>query len=200
MLKGRCANWAYYSGWDLINYWPNFLEGMSAAKHVWKQQYHEDRKDKIDGWNSPVIGWVQKAFSPYLVLDTGFCFSNGTFGTDWPAKLPICISGQPFERTVQVFNDALDGEDLSLRWTLRWDGPRGHILNGKQKSLKIKPGFHCAETIRCETPANHATEPRKLCLVLESLKEGKIVFHDESVCFLVPPAASGIQQLNLEKK
>ena len=200
VVKGRCANWAYYSGWDWINYWPNFLEGMSAAKLAWKQQYHEDRKDKIDGWDSPVIGWVQKAFSPYVVLDTDFYFTNGNFGENWPTKIPTCIPGQPFERTVQVFNDALDGEDLSLRWTLRWDGPCGPILNGVQKSLKIKPGFHCAETIRCETPTNIATEPRKLCLVLESLKEGKIMFHDENVCFLVPPAASGVQQSNLEKK
>jgi hypothetical protein len=189
-IQARCANWAYYSGWDWINYWPNFLEGMSAAKHAWKQQYHEDRKAGLDGWNSPVMSWVQRAFSPYLVLDADFYFTNGIHSEKWPAKLPVCLPGQTFQRTVQVFNDALDGDELSLRWTLRWEGPRGPILDQNQKSLRIKPGFHRAETIRSETPPNHAAEARKICLVLEALKEGRVVFQDEGVRFLVPPAAS----------
>jgi len=187
VLKGRCANWAYYSGWDWINYWPNFLEGMSAAKHAWKQQYHEDRKDGLEGWNSPVIRWVQRAFSPCLVLDADFYFTNGMYSEKWPAKLPVCMPGQPFERTVQVFNDALDGDELLLRWSLHWDSPQGTLLEGKERRLKIKPGFHVAETLHAQIPSNHTKEARRLYLVLESLKGERLVFHDESVCFLVPP-------------
>lgn len=185
VLKGRCANWAYYSGWDWINYWPNFLEGMSAAKHAWKQQYHEDRKDKIDGWNSPVIGWVQKAFSPYLVLDTDFYFTNGIFDEKWPSNLPAYSAGKPLQRTVEVFNDALAGDELILRWSLHWDSPHGELLDRKEKLLKIKPGFHVSETIRADIPAGNPNAPRKLFLVLESVKNGRLVFHDENVCFLV---------------
>ena len=187
-LKGRCANWAYYSGWDWINYWPNFLEGMSATKHVWKQQYHEDRKDGIDGWNSPVINWVQRAFSPCLVLDADFYFTNGSYSEKWPAKLPTYLPEQALERTVQVFNDELDGDELRLRWSLHWDSPRGPRLEGKEKLLKIKPGFHVAETIRAQIPTTHTRETRPLYLVLESVKGGRLRFHDESVEFLVPPA------------
>ena len=189
VLQGRCANWAYYSGWDWLNYWPNFLEGMSGAKHVWKQQYHEDRKSKIDGWDSPVIGWVQKVFSPWLVLDSDFYFTNGSYGEQWPAKLPTYRPGQPLERTVQVFNDELDGDELFLRWSLHWDNPQGPWLEGKEKRLKIKPGFHVAETIQAQIPATQPKEARKLYLVLESLKGGRLRFHDESVSFLVPPTA-----------
>jgi len=186
-LKGRCANWAYYSGWDWINYWPNFLEGMSAAKHAWKQQYHEDRQTGLEGWNSPVISWVQRAFSPCLVLDTAFYFTNGLYSAKWPSKLPTCLPGQPFARTVQVFNDALDGDELLLRWSLRWDSPQGLLLDANEKPLRIKPGFHVAETIHAQIPSNPKHEARKLYLVLESVKGGRIMFHDESACFLVPP-------------
>jgi hypothetical protein len=185
VLKGRCANWAYYSGWDWINYWPNFLEGMSAAKHAWKQQYHEDRKEGVDGWNSPVISWVQRAFSPYLVLDTDFYFANGTYSQKWPMALPTCMQGQTLDRTVQVFNDVLDGDELLLRWSLHWDSPQGALLDGKEKALKIKPGFHVAAAIHAQIPVTHAREPRKLFLVLESVKGGRVVFHDENVCFRV---------------
>ena len=187
VIQGRCANWAYYSGWDWINYWPNFLEGMSAAKHVWKQQYHEDRQAGQDGWNSPVINWVQKAFSPCLVLDADFYFTNGIFGANWPAKLPLYHSGQSFERTVQVFNDELDGDEVLLRWSLHWDSPQGPLVDEKQEHLKIKPGFHLAETIHAQIPSIHIKVVRHLYLVLESVKAGQLRFHDESVCFLVPP-------------
>jgi len=187
VLKGRCANWAYFSGWDWINYWPNFLEGMSAAKHAWKQQFHGDRKAGLDGWNSPVIHWVQRAFSPGLVLDADFYLTNGIFGEKWPAKLPTCLPGQPLERSVQVFNDELDGDELLLRWSLHWDSPKGPLLDGKEKTLKIKPGFHVAETIHAQIPSTHTRKTRQLYLVLESVKEGRLMFHDESVCFLVAP-------------
>ena len=187
VLQGRCANWAYYSGWDWINYWPNFLAGMSAAKHVWKQQYHEDRQPGVDGWHSPVIHWVQRAFSPCLVLDADFYFTNGIYNEKWPAKLPTYLPGQAFERTVQVFNDELDGDELLLRWSLHWDSPQGSLVDEKQQPLKIKPGFHVAATIHAGIPAIHAKLPRHLYLVLESVKAGQLRFHDESVCFLVSP-------------
>ncbi len=187
-LQGRCANWAYYSGWDWINYWPNFLEGMSASRHVWKQQYHEDRKTGLDGWDSPVIRWVQRAFSPYLVLDAEFYFTNGIYRENWPAKLPVCWPGQPFDRTVQVFNDALEGDELLLRWSLHWDSPQGPLLEGNAKRLRIKPGFHLGANIHAQIPANHQQTARKLYLVLESIKGDRLRFHDENVCFLVPAA------------
>ena len=186
-LKGRCANWAYYSGWDWINYWPNFLADMSAAKHVWKQQYHEDRKAGLDGWNSPVINWVQRAFSPSLVLDADFYFTNGIYSEKWPAKLPVYSPGQAFERTVLVFNDTLDGDELLLRWSLHWDSPLGPLVDEKKQSLKIKPGYHVAESIHAQIPSIHTKAARHVYLVLESVKAGQLMFHDESVCFLVPP-------------
>jgi hypothetical protein len=97
------------------------------------------------------------------------------------------MPGQALERTVQVFNDELDGDELLLRWSLHWDNPQGPLLDGKEKRLKIKPGFHVAETIRAKIPSTHAKEARQLYLVLESLKGGRLMFHDESVCFLVTP-------------
>lgn len=183
-LKGRCANWAYYSGWDWINYWPNFLEGMNATKHAWKQQFHLDRCDGLDGWNSPVIRWTQQAFSPNLVLDSEFYFANGPFSTNWPTKLPVYTPGQHISRTLQVFNDAIAGEQVTLRWSLCWDSPTGPQLVRSEKQLLIKPGFHASETVGADLP-NSSMSSRKLYLILESIKQGHVVFHDESVCFVV---------------
>jgi hypothetical protein len=89
---------------------------------------------------------------------------------------------------VQVFNDGLVGDELLLRWSLHWDNPQGPLLDGNEKRLKIKPGFHVAETIHAQIPSLQSKESRQLYLVLESVKEGRLVFHDESVCFLVTSA------------
>ena len=106
-LAGRLANVAYYAGWDWINYWPNFLTGMNASRHAWHQVrsnddesceiisficcfapllWHiqpgcngTDRTDGIDGWNSPVMDWVQRAFHPFLVADLRSYASNPIF-------------------------------------------------------------------------------------------------------------------------
>ena len=61
-VESRQYDIAYIAGWDLLNYWPNFLAGMSYAKHAWKQQecVYRDRVDGVDGWNSSVVEWVQK--------------------------------------------------------------------------------------------------------------------------------------------
>ena len=42
---------SYIAGWDWINYWPNFLEGMNYTQHAWKQTacVNPDRKFGIDG-------------------------------------------------------------------------------------------------------------------------------------------------------
>lgn len=187
--QGRAFNWAYYSGWDWINYWPNFLQGMNASRHAWKQQYHEDRVDGVDGWNSPVIRWVQRLFSPYLVLDQQFYAANGAFSSDWPAKLPSYAPGDKISRTVLVFNDSLAGDQLTLRWSFHWDSPDGPNLAKGEKGLVVKPGFHVDVNLQAVLPNSEQKTDRKLFLSLESSKDGHNVFHDESTCFLVrlPP-------------
>ena len=52
-----------------INYWPNFLEGMNHDRHPWKVNNHPDRRDKTNGWGSPLIRFVQESMTPYLLID-----------------------------------------------------------------------------------------------------------------------------------
>ena len=59
-IEARQFDIAYVAGWDLLNYWPNFLSGMSYERHAWKQSkcVAKDRVDGVDGWNSSVVRWV----------------------------------------------------------------------------------------------------------------------------------------------
>ena len=61
-VESRQYDIAYIAGWDILNYWPNFLEGMSYAKHSWKQTacVSRDRVVGRDGWNSSVVEWCVK--------------------------------------------------------------------------------------------------------------------------------------------
>ena len=187
-MDGRRWDVAYCAGWDWINYWPNFLEGMSASRHVWRQTYYgADRKDGVDGWNSPAIRWVQRAFHPYLIMDTGFEEINGSWSTDWPTRIPACIPGETIARSVEVFNDGLDDAALSVRWTARWDFPTGDVLaKGELSGPPVKAGFHVTRTVCFATPA--LLKKRTLCLLLESVKDGRTVFADNLVRLAIDPA------------
>ena len=188
---GRMNDMAYFSGWDWINYWPNFLEGMDDRRHAWtqKQVWHPDRVDGVDGWDSPVMRWVQRAFHPHLALDVDFFASNGRFTKAWPTKVPVYRSGSPIERRMTVFNDALMGEQLGLRWSARWDSPQGEeAAHGESPRLTIRPGFHEAVAIRFTAPT--AATQRTLFLSVRTLKDDAVVFTDDQIRFIIDPQAT----------
>ena len=185
---GRRWDCAYFAGWDWINYWPNFLEGMSAARHVWKQSYFgKDRQDGEDGWNSPVVRWVQQRFHPYLVMDADFAETNGPFSEGWPKRMPTYHPGETVSRSLAVFNDGLDDAAPIVRWSAHWDSPDGEqVAQGELPGPAISAGFHAMRELSITVPS--ASAQRTLFLVLESVKNGKVVFHDEQVRFLIDPA------------
>jgi hypothetical protein len=188
VFDARCQDVAYYAGWDWINYWPNFLEGMNSKRHSWKQieSWHEDRTNNIDGWNSPVMLWMQKCFHPYLATDTEFMLVNGPFSKAWPRKLPSFKVGQPIKRDIVMFNDSLQDGSFELRWSARWEGVDGEILtNGVVPAVPIKAGFHQTQVIEFTTPPIKTR--RWLSLILESYKDGNLVFRDDQVCVGVNP-------------
>jgi len=187
---GRRWDNVYYAGWDWINYWPNFLQGMDARRHAWRQKecWHEDRRDGVDGWESPVIRWAQKCFHPYLVMDVGIHEDNPVFQGEWPRNVPEYAPGEAVERKVEVFNDGLSGERFALKWSARWDSPAGEAAaSGTVPDLVVKPGFHAAAAISFKAPPSAG--PRKLFLVIESLKEGKAVFREDQVYLVIAPGA-----------
>jgi hypothetical protein len=186
----RVNDWSCMAGWSWLNYWPNFLQGMSHDLHAWKRNNHADRKDGIDGWDSPIVKFVQRSLHPYLIQDVGILADNGSDvrglkegKIEWPYYLPMAGSGSRVERTVAIFNGGLSGDQLSFAWNCHWDKPDGPLaLKGEEVALKIEPGFHATQKIAFTVPPAGVDE-RRLYLVMESRKDGQTVFREEGVYF-----------------
>jgi len=158
----RVNDWCYMSGWSWVNYWPNFFQGMNHDLHAWKHNNHPDRKDGIDGWGSPIVRFTRQSLHPYLVQDIGILAENpgepvktGDKGEiRWPYNDPVCVAGKPVERSVEVFNGGLNGNLLTLNWTLHWDNPDGPVAApGGDIPCVIESGFHASMKIAFTAPA-----------------------------------------------
>jgi hypothetical protein len=184
---GDMRRWdiAYFAGWDFINYWPNFLEGMNYKKHAWKQScYPKDREDGIDGWNSQVISWMQKYFHPYLVMDLGIHEINKE-SNHWPENTDSYKSGETIVRKLEVFNDGLQGENFKIEWEARWDSAKGKkLMSGQIENIIIAPGFHKTLTLSVKVPRTDS-EKRKLFLILTSKLNDKVVFKEDEIYYMV---------------
>jgi len=185
-LAMRFNDWAHFAPWSWVNFWPNFLEGMNAKRHPWKGNDYGDRRDGVDGWGSPIVQAVQWALQPYLVIDRGLLELNPAIKENskvgkvgWPYHLPVYAPGAKVARQIEVFNNALTGDTFLLNWSLHWDSPSGPLVGkGAVGPFKIEPGFHSTQKVTFEAPKPEAEE-RTLYLVMESVKEGKVVYRDE---------------------
>jgi len=188
----RLCDWAHFAPWSMVNFWPNLLEGMSHARHPWKFNNHADRTDGVDGWDSPLIKFLQRSQHPYLVQDLGVLAENPgpprgheRGQANWPYTLPTVVVGQSVERKVEVFNGGLSGNKLTLRWSAHWDKPDGpEATNGGEIACTIEPGFRATKIIAFTVP-KAGQDTRKLYLVLESHIDGKTVFRSEETCLNV---------------
>jgi hypothetical protein len=170
---------------------------MGHSLHAWKLNNHPDRVDGVDGWDSPIVRFVQQSLHPYLVQDLGLLAENpgppvqsdNTDGIRWPYDLPVVVAGKPAERIIKVFNGGLTGNLLQLNWSFHWDSPDGPaVAPGGSLSCAIEPGHHATRTIAFVTPVlGDGCEERHLFIVLESVKDGRMVFRDESTCVRVQP-------------
>jgi len=188
----RVNGWCYMSPWSWINYWPNFLEGMNHNLHAWNVNNHADRTDGVDGWGSPLVKFVQKSLSPYLIQDKDTLAENPgaprgheNGQAQWPYQAPYGVAGKPTEHHVEVFNGGLFGNKLTLVWSANWDKPDGGIaVKGGEMACEIEPGFH-EEKVIAFTPPAIDQDQRKLYLVMDSVKDGKVVFHEDGICMNV---------------
>jgi hypothetical protein len=179
-VKMRLDDWAHFAPWDWINYWPNFLEGMNHDRHPWKRNDHADRTDAIDGWNSQIVESVQRALNPFLIQDRQVLGEK-------PGLPSTISSGQSVERSVEVFNGAIAGNQLTLTWSAHWDKPDGPLaVNGGEISCEIEPGFHAPKTISFLAPPPEG-KPRELYLVMESHQDGQTVFREEGIHLTILP-------------
>ena len=167
---GRLRDYAYTAGWDLFNYWSNFLPGYSAARHAWQQAgcAGRDRADGPggDGWGSPLIDWVQRAFYAYAPMDVGAYAAAPSYVPGWPgagAGGPPLAPGALINRSVAVFNDGLRGDlapwgaaasERVLAWSAHWDaaGTLPAAASG-QVAVAVAPGFHSVVAVALAAPA-----------------------------------------------
>ena len=183
----RINDICYFSGWSWMNYWPNFLEGLSYKSHAWKSSTsNKDRRDGIDGWGSPVINFTQKRLHPYLVADLQLETLNPKYSARWPEKTDRYDTGEIITREIEVFNGGLFGDRMSLRWSARWDSPDGPVAARGDTigPFAVKPGFHTTQTISFPAPAPGKSQ-RRLYLVLQSIKDDQVVFVENAIYFTI---------------
>ena len=189
----RLYDWAYFAPWSWINYWPNFLEGMSHAQHAWKANNGPDRKDDVNGWGSPIARFVQQSLHPYLLVDHEILKNNpplsrsvGKGQIEWPYTAPVYAAGEAVDRRIEVFNGGLAGNTMSLKWTARWDSPDGPVAveGAVLGPFEVQPGFHVTQVIRFKVPAP-GTANRRLYLVMESCKDDAVVYRENRIYFTV---------------
>jgi len=219
-LAGRGGDVAYYAGWDWFNYWSNFLPGFSAARHAWAQKgcAGRDRRDGVggDGWGSPLLAWVQGAFSSFFPMDAkaysdnpAFPYSGGGGGGGvGPDRVDSVRAGGAVNRSIVCFNDALRGDlrpweapgglagDRVLQWSLAWDAGNSTAppLLAGEVPFSAPPGFHALAHVAFVAPSPGGSgAPRKLFIRLRSVPQadkgaqGELVGVEDKVYILVVP-------------
>ncbi len=207
----RLKDWAHFAPWSWLNFWPNFLEGMSHDRHPWKYNNHPDRSDGVDGWGSPVVSYVHQSLHPYLVLSheglsAGYVTSSNVAAMGLPVYLPRehadfmpamettanrfseYLPGERVEKDLEVFNGGLFGSQMQLHWSAHWDHVDGPVIEHGETigPFTIEPGFHATKTIAFTAPALESEEAeRRICLKLASIKNGKVVFREDGIALKV---------------
>jgi hypothetical protein len=191
--QGRVHGLNYISGWDWINYWPNFLHNMSYARHAFKQpecpDTAKDRVDGITGWGSPLIDWVRRAFHPYLIVLLDDWEQNPSFTPAWPRLARSGTSGQLFHSRAVLLNDgvaATRGDEFIFRWSLRWDSASGPPPVGSapvSTALTIRRGYSVSHNFSVTLPnsAEVSMGNRSVFLILELIKDGVTLFTENRI-------------------
>jgi hypothetical protein len=173
-LDMRMRDIPYFSILSVTGFWTNFLEGRTGRR---------DRKDRVDGWGSEEITFIQRALDPYVVVDreyqskdNNFCYTKG-----WPLTPPWYTAGQTIHREVEVFNGGLCGDRMSLIWEARWDSPTGKLAaSGVLEAFRVEPGFHLTKTISLLVPASDASAKP-----IATPGGGRIVYTEDRLFFNV---------------
>jgi hypothetical protein len=144
----------------------------------------------VGGRGSGEVDLVQRGLHPFLLVDLALLAANpavrgksadGKIG--WPYILPRYGPGAAVSRRVEIFNGDLAGRVVELKWEARWDSSDGELLTGGRIApIEIEPGFHATRAVEFSLPKT-MDRRRKLCLVLESVKDGKTVYREDRVQF-----------------
>jgi hypothetical protein len=120
-------------------------------------------------------------------MDLGIHRQNGPDSdlSKWPEFTSSYSPGEMIERDLEVYNDGLKGNHITVVWEARWDSFDGELVDsGRIVDIKIEPGFHQTVKLKFPVPETEVTE-RKLNIVFRSELEGEEVFKEDDLYFLV---------------
>jgi Glycosyl hydrolases family 2, TIM barrel domain len=161
------------------DWWPSLVSGVTTNGVV----------PATDPWSSPILQRVQDANSPLLVMDDAYWEANklSDANGDWPAVTTYLGAGQQTTRILDVFNDTLSGNTVSVTWGLHQGSPTGAQVAGQTLNLHVPLGGHVSIPISFQTPNSPGTN---VYLVLSSSKPGysNPVFYDAGTVFAIGPA------------
>jgi hypothetical protein len=189
--KARILDLAYMAPWDLLNYWPNFLQGMNHNLHGWIANNHADRPDDPGrGGNlvSPDIIYMKRSLEPFAIFDKKYEFSKTKHDT-LPGEIDRYTAGSNVLRTIEVFNGGIESrasDTMRLDWEARWDKDGPVIISGSTGKFSLTPGWHTEKAIRFKAPTPGSTE-RKLYLILKSYNNEQQVNIMTEYYFIISP-------------
>ena len=114
-------------------------------------------------------------------------FKTDPFRKGWPAKIPTISSNKEVTRNLDVFNDGLFGDKLAHKLGSAM-GPRSPATWPHRESFLLLPlSQDFTRRPNSSSRLHQPTRTRTLFLILNSVKDGRVVFKDDQVRFLVSP-------------
>ena len=171
--------------YTLLSGWASFVPGVKSNMMTIEQGgpplFDEDKLP--DPWSSPILQRIQMGFSPVAVADVAYWDANHESDTqgDWPVSMTMVTKGSTLSRQLVVFNDTFSGTSVDVSWEMHQDSATGTMVDQGMTTLNIPLGSRMNTTIMVKAPSSGSTG----VLILQSSKNGSVVFHDEGEVFLL---------------
>ncbi len=186
----RNNGYEVFGPWNINNYWPNFVSGASYDNKTYAGGSRNDvrpadRVDGVDGWGSPIVRFVQKAYHIFAAADLDLV--RKTLGTERSiirdGKVPALTPDSIATRKLVVFNNDLAKHTVRVLWELRWDSPTGEVVkSGITPGIHLNPAERAVTQIQFKVP-KITSESRKLYFVLQTKVGGRVRFREDNYYF-----------------
>jgi len=174
--------------YTLLSAWASFVPGIrttmmklepTPAGVVSPPLYGEDNLP--DPWSSSIIVRVQRALNPVAAVDVAYWNANkmSDASGSWPTSQETITRGARLSRQLVVFNDTFSGTGVDLSWEMHQDGVQGPISDQGSMHVDIPLGQRTMVTIGVTAPTAGTTAT----LVLQSSKDGRVIFRDDGQRF-----------------
>lgn len=173
----RAQQHAAFGFWCLRNYWPNFVQGAAQT----------GRKDKIDGWNSDIIQFVQNCFDPFCSADLELIDKH--LNTEQlifdPAKAEVHAETDTITRQMVMFNNSLSNHRQQINWETRFDSPTGPLMaSGVTEMVTMAPGTQAYPIVSFPCPGTNGVT-RILHFIINTMVDGKMKFTENRYFFKI---------------